>query len=338
MTGENKPINRKLNSYACKWISVLLICSISFFCLTGCSKTVESYQRDSVVQYNLAIPMKNADTSMRFSFSLPLFKICSKEFITSDPQEEYIAGDTAILYGENVEQLDGMSIYLIQDKLSNVVEDESVYFQELKDQYDGKNNTDIEIEDVEESLRPFVDSCYLVSCSMCFEGRIKENVVVESIEIPDLGYQFNINDFKLTLCDVDAKDVKMDDGKLIDYTSYNGCFVDSKMHNMGFFNLEGTALYDIDDIQLITLNDECKITYSEDGNLIDHFELSAKKGDNLENELYYTFENLNPDAEAVAVSLALQLKNDDQTYWRLRYQPSYIEGKYLLASDISVGE
>lgn len=334
MIGENKAINRFFNSLISKCILVLLISCVVVFCFTGCSGTVKNYQKDSVVQYSLTIPETDTEKSMKFSFSLPLFKICSKEFIAADINEEYVVGDTAIIYGDNVEQLDGMSLYIIQDKLSNVVEDKASFYQELKEVYNWKNETDIKNKDVEESLKPYLDSCYLVSCNMCFDGHIDKNVKVESIEIPDLGYRFNLDEFRLNLCDINIKDIKLDDGQLIDYTSYNGCFVDSKMHNMGFFNLEGDALVDIDDIQLISLNGECKVTYSEAVDYTDQFKLSAKKGDSIEEQLYYRFENLSPDTDATVASLVLQTRKGSQTYWRLRYQPTYIDGKFLLASEI----
>lgn len=195
-------------------------------------------------------------------------------------------------------------------------------------------------------MNNYYEQSYLISAMASYDGTINEDVIIQSISIPEIDFSFSFDSFTITKKDVgDDVTIKDDNGDAIEYSAYSGSFVDAFVSRLGYYHLEGTALRDIEKMSLVSLDDDCTVIdssnyneFAQDELLEDitepDYEESLRKGEAVDQDYYYLFKSA--DKDAIVSNLALEtVDSEGTTRWMLIYQPSSIAGQYLVTRAIN---
>jgi len=127
-----------------KLVFIVLVIFVNCFGIYGCGSfnilqekdsLKESVCVDSKVNYIYTIPSCNGKYNV--AFQAPFFRVYSGKDVYSEyleSQSEYIIGEEVILYGENVDEMDGAIVSVTQYPLSDYADDE-FYNKTLEDYY-----------------------------------------------------------------------------------------------------------------------------------------------------------------------------------------------------------
>lgn len=329
---------------------------ISLF--SACSQSEDVYYLSNV-DYKVSVPKTKTGESERFFISLPFNIICSKDHCVDveygnvdnyafwDEDSKYnsdelnesnvVNGIDVVLKGENVEQLNSLTVSLVQTKLADSNTGENYYYENLKSSYDAVNNCNVDISKIKKAAKPYMDNCYLISGMINFGGRVKDDVRIDNISIPGIGLSCDFQSFEIDLVDA-GTDIVLDDDDVIEYDSVgSGCFTDSIMHELNYYEVSGVAKQNVADMDLISLNDKATVIYSDpEESKKDSHTTSLKKEQEIQEDWYYKFNNLSSDCDSTVASLAFRTMTEDGVqHWFLAYQPTYIDGTDMLSRIIN---
>ncbi len=237
-----------------------------FIVISGCSTNNENCVIDSKTCLNISVPK-----GLEATFQVHWYRLSEDNYnVNNEFNHDFIVGDNVELIGENVEQLKGASIMLSQTNLSDMISDEyyTTLLLEEDHTYDGNkykliNNefiypSDEEIKKTRELLAPYISSTKIIQCSLYFNGTINDRVTVRNIEISDIGFSFDFDTFNISPSDLPS-DQTGEIIRLMDFSSYGALLSGPSMSEIGYYFVEGSALDDIKEISLLSLNEYCTV-------------------------------------------------------------------------------
>ena len=336
-----------------KPISILLIL-ICLPLVAGCSgagnnRDLNNSVIDSKVKYDLVIPTDSEGNPLNTFFSLPAYRLYTDDYLSDsfDEDDEFIGGENVKLEGENVDALNGMVIELNQVSMRDAVESEDEFIDNLKEYYQMNYDSNFDEDKFRGLAKSYINDYKILSIGMSYDGVIDKNVVVSSLSIPDIEFDYNFDSFTIRLEDsIDYNDsVKNDTGDIIGYEALGGVFVDMSLPKICYLHLAGTAEADIADISVASLNNNCEvITSSNYDNLSKSNDLEGvpvpseykdiNKGEYIDSSFYYIFNDTVEDCDATVSNLYVEIQDGSGQKWgNCIYQPSVIDGPYLILKE-----
>ena len=161
-----------------------------------------------------------------------------------------------------------------------------------------------------------------------------------------MNFKFDFENFKVHVCNF-PENAEIDTGKVVEYDAAGGLFAGRGISKTGWTEIRGTVREELKAIEVLSLNELCTVidekNYAEYENYeteygpLDVWSTMAdcKKGEKLEILSTYIFDGIEDLEEYDAVAASLLSKcvmADGREVWYLIYQPSVVEGKYVLAS------
>ncbi|HAL73802.1 MAG TPA: hypothetical protein DCM45_01765 [Clostridiales bacterium] len=338
-----------------KWIIAALFILHSML-LCGCLITEKPFLHpiniDARVTFNLAVPY-NQDSSIQLNW----YRITSIDTDLNELENSQgFVGNQVKLHGEHVNQLNGASVTITKQKLSELVNETFYRTILLEEKYIyGVNQNDSanqaysnpsvsELKTVKKILSEYVKDCYVLNFNFSYSGRISENIRIEGIEIEQIDYACQFNQFNIISTHLPAFSTKkLED--VFEASNLGGTLLGPSLSNCGFYFVEGKAKQRIKEIKCISLTDVCQIigkdNYQEYEKMCESkFNVKQKLTDFVDGEMIniefdYVFDNFdNTKFKTFDVSIAslatVFVLPDNQQVYSFLYQTSMRSPEYSL--------
>lgn len=336
-----------------------LIIIVSFICLSlfnvGCATSYnEDYSIDAKPYFNIEVPKDS-----KIFFQLPWYRVSAVDYTKNGKlKDNYIVGDNVKLRGQNVDQLNGAKIYIVQSNLKDNISDNYYKSLLLEEDYmfDTGNykvvndefvypNQD-EINEAKRIMGPYVATAKILSFNLVFYDIITEPVRVDSMSIDSLGYNFNFDTFNINPTHLPA-DQSEEINDIITEFNAGGLLAGPSLTTDGYYFIQGTANTEIKEITNKSLNSTCEVVNEENVSDYEDFEkqngilfidqktTDLEKGDEINLEFNYMYEGIDTKEfrkyDSAVASIANIITLDDGTqYYNYIYQPSLRSAEYNL--------
>ena len=326
----------------------ILIILILLLSIGGCPNDEKNSEIDAKIYFDISVP-----NNSEVFFQLPIYKISSIDFNTDNQlNKEYVVGTDIKLNGTNVEQLNGANVILAQYKLKDMIVEgyyESLLLEEDYVYNSGRYKmvdeefvfpTEDEIEQATKILKPYMNDFNILICTLVFNGKITEDVVVNSLEVMGIDFDFTLDTFKIHALDLPENQT----GQLydtIEFTSFGGMFAGPSLSPIGTYFIEGTASQKISKIEVSSVSEGCTIIDSSNYQNFSKYEekfdttlflgeqklTDFEEGDKIYIEYTYVFDSLEPEElktyDVIVASILSQYNLEDGTVIsNYEYQPS----------------
>ena len=252
--------------------------------------------------------------------------------------------------GENVEMLNGAIVTMNKMKLLDCI-DYDDYCQRMAYHFgieylDKGLEEDIDaevLESIQEIVSNVGDDYTVISVGISFYGCIYNDVVIDSLRIESLGFEFEFEDFSISTIDFEDGMIEDDNNIVIDYTAGSaGMFVDAALSNMGYIEIIGDVKRNIENIEVSSLDDDITIITAD--NYSEYKELEEIYGPLYENNpikyekdetisaTYTYIRNASVDGVDAKMSNIFigYTVEDGTTIGKFVYQPTIVDGSYLI--------
>lgn len=336
-----------------KKFTVILICICMCIILISCKESDSKSDREIVinsrVNCTITVPKSDENREIEVFWQASFYQLyVNKEMYQALDGRlfTYTVGETAELTGENVELLNGSTVYITLYDMSELADE--YYYSSLANAYYqgymGENKlADSDLtEKITDIVGKYVDNARVVAVNFVADGFcFDKNVKVESLYIPELDFNFSMVNLSVDTVEI-PDDVEVSD-EIIDSSSFGGMFADSHIAKYNFLPINGTATEDIAKIWVESANTCCEVITEENhtkyeatdviyGSIYtEQKETDYKKGSTVGLEYTYAFEdNLVDNSDTTIASLIVKTElADGRQVWSFVYQPSVILGEYL---------
>lgn len=343
-----------------KKISLFML--IAIVLLTGCSTGGYNYTEikekynciDSVVDYSIHVPKSTKQNEYKVFFNAPFYRVCIGDDNDMEmllERDSYEIGEEVQLIGENVEMLNGTEVTIHATRLKDCINYDDYCFRMAY--YYGIQNLNKGYEEAvdDEVLRSFRkiisninDDYILITVNINFNGCIYDNIKIENIDIPSLGFQFDFRNFLISTFDFADGDIEDSDNAVIDYSAgLGGIFADAALSNIGYVEIAGDVKKDIESISVKSLDDAVTVitadNYSMYTELMDTYGIlyekhpeRLEKGSAISEEYSYVCNDIEDEADAKMSNILVRYSLKDGTVFnKFVYQPRVVDGPYLLS-------
>lgn len=303
---------------------------------------------NSKVNCTITVPKSDENREIEVLWQVSFYQTyANKEMYQAldDRVFTYTVGEDAELIGENVELLNGAIVYISQFNMSELADE--YYYSNLANAYyqvymGGNEPVDSKLqEEIKDIVAKYVDNTKVVSANLVVGGTFEKDVKVESLYIPELEFNFPIENLSIETVEI-PDDVEISD-EIIDSSSGGGMYADSHIAKYNFLPINGTAMEDINRISVESANSYCEVLTEENYKKYEETdviygsiytkqkETDYKKGSNIGLEYTYAFEDSivdNSDTTIASLIVKTELA-DGRQVWSFVYQPSVILGEYL---------
>ncbi len=331
---------------------VTFICIGMCMLLAGCresdTKTDREIVINSKVNCTITVPKSDENRDIEVFWQTMFYQTyVNKDMYPAldDIQLEYTVGENAELTGENVDLLNGAIVYITQTDMSELA-DEYYYSRLANAYYQGyMGGTELVdsalLEKITDIVEQYVDNAKVVSVHLVVDACFDKNVRVESLHIPELGFDFRMDNLSIETIEI-PDDVEISD-EIIDLASFDRIYADSHIAKYNYISIDGTATEDIKTISVESANSCCEVIteenhtrYEEEDVLYGSIytkqkETDYKKDSTVALEYTYAFENgLVDNSDTTMASLIVKTDlADGRQVWSFVYQPSFVQGEYL---------
>lgn len=343
-----------------KKISLFMLIAIAL--LTGCSTGAYNYTEikekynciDSVVDYSIHVPKSTEQNEYKVFFNAPFYRVCigdDNDMETLLERDSYEIGEEVQLIGENVEMLNGTDVTIHATRLKDCINYDDYCFRMAY--YYGIQNLNKGYEeavddDVLGSFRKIIsninDDYILITVNINFNGCIYDNIKIENIDIPSLGFQFDFGNFSISTFDFADGDIEDSDNAVIDYSEgLGGIFADAALSNIGYVEIAGDVKKDIESISVKSLDDAVTVitadNYSMYTELMDTYGIlyekhpeGLEKGSAISEKYSYVCNDIEDQADAKMSNILVRYSlKDGRVFNKFVYQPRVVDGPYLLS-------
>lgn len=336
-----------------KIFAIMLICMSML--LAGCKGSNADNDKEIVinsrVNCTITVPKSDENRKMEVFWQASFYQTyVNKEMYQALDGREltYTVGDNAELTGDNVELLNGASVYITQCDMKELIYDN--YYNDLANTYyqiymGGNEPVDSELqEEITDIASKYVDKAKVVVANLVVSGCFDKDVKVEELYIPELGFTFPMDNLSIETIEIpdDVEVSYIDD--VIELNSGGGMFADSHIAKYNFYPIDGTALADISKISVESANTCCEVINAENHKKYEQAdalsmpiytkqkETDYKKDSAINLEYYYAFaDKLVENSDTTMASLIVKTEQaDGRQVWSFEYQPSVIRGEFLL--------
>ena len=333
---------------------ILTVCGLFLvILLAGCSTPkAKEINVVSKVDCQITVPV-DEEKQVPVYFHIPFYCLYTGTDRYGDllaSQHVFEIGKDAVLTGNHVDLLRGGTVTVSQVSVMEEIDKES-YYSQLAQLYascfKGLAGADESLqEEVKETAERYTKDGKLLCFDLTFDGEIKEDVSVTSLQIPTLnGFEISFDQLSLeTVALPDNVDILPDDG-VFEFTSFGGGSYGPVITKVEPTFVGGKVLQDLAGIRMVSLNDVCEVVTQENKGRFSDLELQYRAFDvptpagySTGNtvELDYTFVMKDEkavldmqDTRMASFARVFELENGE-VYWSVSYEPIARDGAFLM--------